>query len=121
MNFTYRELFNAQNGCCFYCERKLRFQSHKKDVPDGFTKDHFLPFSEGYTLTNNVVLACALCNRSKSDKAPCADHIHKFLNLYASTFSAVFVIADKLRDWLDYEYVLNEIEYWCGDRTGIVR
>lgn len=54
-------LFNAQRGCCLYCESAL----------ETYHVDHFIPLSRGGTnWPENLVLACGSCNSQKHTKLP---------------------------------------------------
>lgn len=56
-----REIFERQNGCCFYCKEKLR----------SFEVDHYYPISKGGSNSKeNLVVACKPCNGSKGNKLP---------------------------------------------------
>lgn len=69
----YTELLKAQGGTCFYCNRALTNQRQvdSRGKVNGYTRDHFLPKSQGFTaLKGNVVLACVKCNMSKSNQIP---------------------------------------------------
>ena len=59
------------NGKCAYCESKLR-HIHHGDV------EHIHPKSKNPQLTymwTNLTLACEICNQSKRDRDPNAEHI----------------------------------------------
>lgn len=56
-----REVFSRDGSSCAYCETKS----------GPFDIDHVLPWSRGGTNDLlNLVVACASCNRSKSDRTP---------------------------------------------------
>lgn len=55
-----RIAMEAQNGCCFYCD---------KDVRQEYTVDHLTPLARGGSDgPENIVIACASCNFHKADK-----------------------------------------------------
>lgn len=57
-----RRLYEKQGGTCLYCGC---------DLSGGYHVDHFIPLAVGgRNLPSNLVLACASCNGSKSNKAP---------------------------------------------------
>lgn len=56
-----QEIFEYQNGLCFYC----------KNVLVKFEVDHFYPVSKGGANSkDNLVIACPKCNKAKGDKLP---------------------------------------------------
>lgn len=56
-----QEIFEHQNGLCFYCKKELV----EYDV------DHFIPITKGGSnFKDNLVIACPHCNRSKGTKLP---------------------------------------------------
>lgn len=56
-----QEIFEHQNGLCFYCKKELV----EYDV------DHFIPIIKGGSNSKeNLVIACPHCNRSKGKKLP---------------------------------------------------
>ncbi len=63
--FTYVKLYQAQQGRCFYCNTRMTMLPATNDPNDiGYTRDHFLPWVNGHTLANNVVMACKACNNT---------------------------------------------------------
>ena len=54
--------YEAQKGKCYYCQA---------NVGDVYHVDHVIPLSRGGSNgPENIVVACAPCNQSKSDKMP---------------------------------------------------
>lgn len=54
------ELYSQQNGLCYYCREELYGQ---------YDVDHVIPLSRGGSNgVDNLVIACAFCNRSKGNK-----------------------------------------------------
>lgn len=54
--------FLAQNGLCLYC---------KQEISNSYDIDHVVPIARGGSNgPENIVVACASCNRSKADKLP---------------------------------------------------
>lgn len=66
------------NDECFYCKRNFKHLSLEK-----VTRDHLFPESWGQTLTGNMVIACAGCNRGKGDTPPCRDIVVRFIRHWA--------------------------------------
>lgn len=71
------ELFLAQQGKCFYCNKPMDSQSYPSNK-NGFTKDHFMPKSKGNSLNRNKVLAHFKCNQEKKNKSPTMAQLKKF-------------------------------------------
>lgn len=69
-----------QDHKCFYCDIKLVTNVNHAAA---LSWDHFLPKSKGYTFSGNLVMACRKCNSSKRSNIPSANHIRKFVKLYA--------------------------------------
>ena len=70
---VYREILwhEFQEGCCFYCGRKLKKQPHV---------DHFIPWS--YVKDDkiwNLVLSCSECNIKKSNHLPDDKSVKKII------------------------------------------
>jgi len=60
-----RELYQQQEGKCFYCKKAL---GHSRNSWHG---DHIVPLSKGGSNDiNNIVIACPKCNLTKSNKLP---------------------------------------------------
>lgn len=76
-------MLQLQQHACFYCSKKLDSIGHCKAHPHGYTRDHFFPKSWGNTLTGNMVLACAKCNRKKDDGLPTREEVHRFHTLWS--------------------------------------
>jgi hypothetical protein len=56
-----KQLFETQNGLCFYCGQLLY-----KDFKDTYHIDHRIPlFRGGGNEIDNIALACASCNKKK--------------------------------------------------------
>lgn len=66
-DYIVAELWEKQHEKCCYCENKIPKKGHLKNV------EHIVPKSIVRKLTNewsNLLLACAQCNGTKSDKFP---------------------------------------------------
>lgn len=99
------ELYVAQHGRCFYCDKIMapRPHCHSKDTrakldvkntkrisegrdPDrvgGWTQDHFRPKVLCFTLNNNCVLACNRCNGKKGTRPPTTEEYGRAILIYA--------------------------------------
>ena len=61
INFTRRNIYDRDNGCCQYCGRRVGAKE--------FTLEHILPRSRGGPTTwDNVIVACSSCNSRKGDR-----------------------------------------------------
>jgi hypothetical protein len=114
--FTYDRLYKAQRKKCFYCGCGMTSKSWREDNKQGWTRDHFMPYSKGHSLVGNVVLACAKCNREKSDIQPGYVLVQRFIQLYTTTFPSFF---DKYKhEWVaeftETQSLLNSILAWVG-------
>jgi 5-methylcytosine-specific restriction endonuclease McrA len=55
-----RVAYRREGGCCFYCDKPLRYESA--------TMDHIKPKSQGGKLEiGNIVIACFKCNNRRGD------------------------------------------------------
>ena len=119
--FTYAKLYKAQQGRCFYCNTRMTMLPATNDPNDiGYTRDHFLPWVNGHTLANNVVMACKACNNHKGHAIPCRRLVQKFVKLYSNKRLAYSPVP-QIQDWLETEQFLNIIEKWCGNLVvGVV-
>jgi 5-methylcytosine-specific restriction endonuclease McrA len=55
---------------CFYCNRKVAHKTDKKYYINAIEYDHLRPLSKGgKTDISNMRIACARCNRRKSNKS----------------------------------------------------
>jgi len=82
------KLYDYQNGNCFYCDGYMLpiKQNHRTKEnclgPQGYTYDHLMPASLGFTLVGNKVLACRGCNNDKANRLPTAAEIVKASMMY---------------------------------------
>lgn len=115
-SFTYLRLYKAQKGRCFYCGCGMTKESWREDNKQGFTRDHFMPYSKGHTLVGNVVLACAKCNREKSDIQPGYVLVQKFINLYTTAFPHFFKKYQHpwVAEFRETQTLLDFIVSWVG-------
>lgn len=70
---TEAELYELQDGRCFYCSKHMRPYPWRNKTPKqlkGYTRDHVNPTVLGGTNYRNIVLACFKCNNDKADRAP---------------------------------------------------
>lgn len=81
--FSYALMLQLQQYACFYCSKKLDPVGHDKKNPHGYTRDHFFPRSWGNTLTGNMVLACAKCNRKKDNDLPTREEVIRYAELWS--------------------------------------
>ncbi len=81
--FSYALMLNLQKYACFYCSKKLDPIGHCKVHPHGYTRDHFFPRSWGHTLTGNMVLSCAKCNRKKDSAFPTREEVIRYAELWS--------------------------------------
>lgn len=81
-------LFVHQGGCCFYCNRAMRYTTCEGGIEVyssphvGFTVDHFFPKSFGFSTHCNTVLSCRFCNEHKGNRMPTVGEILKAIDLY---------------------------------------
>lgn len=69
-------LLKHQLNLCFYCNKSFILNASPE-----IHEDHFIPWSFVYdTSIDNIVLACADCNRDKSDKIPIETYKLKLIN-----------------------------------------
>lgn len=92
-------LRSIQNGCCFFCSKSLQ---------KGGDVDHFFAFTH---FTNedldNFVLACSLCNGSKSAILPALTHLSSLLKRNASSTALDKLSADL--DWPRGTHRINSL------------
>ncbi len=64
----FAEVFERDNHRCVYCGRDLMVDFETFMITE---EDHLVPLSrEGENAANNIVIACAVCNRLKSSFIP---------------------------------------------------
>lgn len=114
--FTYDRLYKAQNKKCFYCGCGMTRTSWREDNKQGWTRDHFMPYSKGHSLVGNVVLACAKCNREKSDIQPGYVLVQRFIKLYSSAFPKFFNEKQHkgIAEFRETQPLLDYIVSWVG-------
>lgn len=67
------QLYAYQHARCFYCSKYLKFHPYHPENPDrfdGYTIDHLIPRSLGFSKVGNSVLACRGCNEKKGNRMP---------------------------------------------------
>jgi 5-methylcytosine-specific restriction endonuclease McrA len=70
----FRRLYSAQDGKCFYCNKKM-LTNQMTDI----TRDHLVPLSKrGSKSGKNIVLACFECNSKKADRKPTKEEKDRF-------------------------------------------
>ncbi len=58
-----KRLFNQQDGCCFYCHRKVDIECENHNAPEAATLEHLIPKSKGgSSRVDNLVVSCRECN-----------------------------------------------------------
>jgi len=63
-----RTVYERSEGKCWYCGRQTFQSCSNRFIKSLFTVDHKLPWSRGgFTTLDNLVAACAQCNRDKGD------------------------------------------------------
>jgi len=68
---VFSEVFNRENGKCFYCERTVirNTSGCSHNFPETATLDHLIPRSKGGVFSvKNLVLACYGCNSERGNK-----------------------------------------------------
>lgn len=81
------ELWQAQDGKCFYCEREMRpmrgAQQHGRSIRSGWSEDHFVPkHAGGSGKETNIVLSHLSCNNRKGGRLPTAEEAEKFRRIF---------------------------------------
>lgn len=71
------ELFLAQKGKCFFCDKELDSICHPKSKR-GYTVDHLYPKSKGGSLLRNKVFSCIDCNKNKGNRTPTKEETKKY-------------------------------------------
>lgn len=80
---TFARLWEFQNGCCFFCERKLSDTAYeRKKNSRGYTREHFLPRFAGFNNRGNNVISCYYCNNNKQDCDPTYYECVAFVDLW---------------------------------------
>lgn len=70
---TDAELYELQDGCCFYCSQHMRpypWRNKQAKQLIGYTRDHVTPQAHGGVDRLNIVLACYSCNTEKDNRVP---------------------------------------------------
>ena len=98
-------MLQLQKHACFYCNKKLDSVRHNKQNPHGYTRDHFFPRSWGNTLTGNIVLSCAKCNRKKNNGIPTREEVHRFAELWSHINGGTSI------DLTEFFYIQKAIDY----------
>ena len=77
-----RRRYFAQAGRCFFCDSLMDPEAWGKDNPNGWTRDHLTPLSQGGKNKANVVLAHRRCNGAKGGRAPTRDEVKKYRRIF---------------------------------------
>ena len=112
--FSYALMLGLQQYQCFYCSKKLDPVGHCKAHPHGYTRDHFFPKSWGNTLTGNMVLACAKCNRKKDDNLPTREEVHRFHALWSHIDGGTSI---DLTEFFYTQRIINYLSKLLGPRV----
>lgn len=85
---SYRLLFLAQNGRCFYCDGEMQPKSfvepnhiHLRACRRGWTIDHLYPKCETHSGVNNIVFAHHGCNTKKGRRQPTPEEVARYETL----------------------------------------
>lgn len=84
--YSDNDLRKRQGKLCFYCRKPIGPAPYTQRNPNGYTRDHFVPYSQGHGLYLNKVLAHAHCNGKKSDRPPTICEAYRFRKLYRLAF-----------------------------------
>lgn len=85
-NPTNDEIYAAQDGCCFGCQRRIGFYSATDREPGGYTVEHVFPSALGFGLFSNKVLSCLDCNRKKARALPDMTYLGAVRDMYKRIF-----------------------------------
>lgn len=73
MSKYFSKVFERDNRRCVYCGRDLMIDFETFMIAE---EDHLIPSSKGGPSdTNNIVIACAVCNRLKGDFIPDDEYV----------------------------------------------